>query len=517
MTTKYIRIGVVGIGLVLALILGTAWLVEHPLRELLVKKINLHLKGYRVELRRLDLHPFGLSADLEGIGLVNVKQPEPVILKVPTLTAGIRCKALLRGRLVIDVQIDDPRLTIDRKNIRGEVEDEIPLEKKGWQEALSRTVPFEINRLDISDGKVSYTGKGDVQPLVVDKIDFRAGNIRNIQNPDTPYPSEIDLSGRVFGDGSVAFKGRADFLAPGLPALKGRLELKRIVLDLLGPLAEGSRIAIDSGTIESLRVDLESNPSVRRIHLLEATIDDLKSSYVTPGGNNVLAAEIEKSAGTKKKSGPKMVVRVDTLTLAGANIGFINHKTDPDYRVFASDVQLEVNHLNDDPKKEPATVRLRGAFMGSGNMAVYGTFRPRKNDFDLRLAIQGTPVTDMNALLKAYTGLDAASGLFSLYSNVSVHDGRIDGYVKPLLRSIEMLDSRQDRDENLFNKIYEGAVDVLTELLENQPRDEVATRTDLSGKLENPDADTLETLLNLVRNAFFDAILPGFGPQQDPD
>ncbi|MGA6926185.1 MAG: DUF748 domain-containing protein, partial [Desulfosarcina sp.] len=403
--------------------------------------------------------------------------------------------------------------TIDRKNIRGEVEDDVPLEKKGWQETLSRTVPFEINRLDISEGKVSYTGKGDLQPLVVDKIDFRSSNIRNIQNPDTPYPSEIDLSSRVFGDGSVAFKGRADFLAPGLPALKGHLGVDKVPLEHLGPLVKGSGVSIDRGTIQTLRVELEYNTSVRQIHVLEATISDLKSSYVYSGGNNVLMAEIEKSAGPKKKGSPEMDLRVDKLALSAADIGFINRKTDPDYRVFVSDTRLEVEHVKekDGQQKEPMTVRLRGAFMGAGNMVVYGTFRPRKNDFDLRLAIQDTPVTDMNALLKAYTGLDAASGLFSLYSEVSVHDQRIDGYVKPLLRNVEMLDSRQDQDENLFNKIYEGAVDVLTELLENQPRDEVATRTDLSGKLENPDANTLETLLNLVRNAFFDAILPGFG------
>ena len=50
-------------------------------------------------------------------------------------------------------------------------------------------------------------------------------------------------------------------------------------------------------------------------------------------------------------------------------------------------------------------------------------------------------------------------------------------------------------------------------LLENTPREEVATRTDVSGPLENPQTSTWQTVINLVKNAFFKAILPGFEKQ----
>jgi hypothetical protein len=47
-------------------------------------------------------------------------------------------------------------------------------------------------------------------------------------------------------------------------------------------------------------------------------------------------------------------------------------------------------------------------------------------------------------------------------------------------------------------------------LLENPPRDEIATVTTVSGKLENPQTSTWEAILGLIQNAFFKAILPGF-------
>ena len=50
----------------------------------------------------------------------------------------------------------------------------------------------------------------------------------------------------------------------------------------------------------------------------------------------------------------------------------------------------------------------------------------------------------------------------------------------------------------------------MAKLLENKPREEVATLTEISGPLENPQTSTWQTVVNLVKNAFFKALLPGF-------
>jgi hypothetical protein len=46
-------------------------------------------------------------------------------------------------------------------------------------------------------------------------------------------------------------------------------------------------------------------------------------------------------------------------------------------------------------------------------------------------------------------------------------------------------------------------------LLENFPRDEVATTADIAGPLDNPQASTWQVVVTLIQNAFFKAILPG--------
>jgi hypothetical protein len=47
-------------------------------------------------------------------------------------------------------------------------------------------------------------------------------------------------------------------------------------------------------------------------------------------------------------------------------------------------------------------------------------------------------------------------------------------------------------------------------VLRNRPRDEVATVVPITGEISDPDTSTWGTLVGLVQNAFFEAILPGF-------
>jgi hypothetical protein len=55
----------------------------------------------------------------------------------------------------------------------------------------------------------------------------------------------------------------------------------------------------------------------------------------------------------------------------------------------------------------------------------------------------------------------------------------------------------------------ERVVNVVGKVLKNRQREQVATVVPISGPLQNPKAETLETVLGLVQNAFIKAILPG--------
>ena len=150
--------------------------------------------------------------------------------------------------------------------------------------------------------------------------------------------------------------------------------------------------------------------------------------------------------------------------------------------------------------------------MGNGATQINGAFRPetKSPDFDLSVRIWKTQVKSMNDLLRASGGLDVVSGVFSLYCEMTVKNGSIDGYLKPLFKDVQAFDPAQDQDKGLLKKIYENIVDLAAKALKNTPRGEVAAKADLSGPVENPKASTWELVVTLIKNAFFEAVLPGF-------
>ena len=75
---------------------------------------------------------------------------------------------------------------------------------------------------------------------------------------------------------------------------------------------------------------------------------------------------------------------------------------------------------------------------------------------------------------------------------------------------MDVYDARQDQHKSAFRKVYERVIGGVAKLLENTPRDEVATKTTISGRLDKPKTSTAETIVRLIQNAFFQAILPGF-------
>jgi hypothetical protein len=160
----------------------------------------------------------------------------------------------------------------------------------------------------------------------------------------------------------------------------------------------------------------------------------------------------------------------------------------------------------------PATLDMKGRFMGTGDTHVFGTFRPetKSPDFNVNVAIKDTDRRAMSDLFRAYGNLDIQAGSFSFYSELKIKDDRVNGYVKPLFKDMKVYDRRSYQEKSLFHKLYVGLVGTLSKLLENRTRKEVATKTNISEPLETPGTNTWAVIVNLIRNAFIQAILAGF-------
>lgn len=501
----------------LLVVLLLAWLVssliEGPLRRKMEKDMNASLKGYNASLGAVDFHPLGLSVTVRDLVIRQNAHPEPPVADFPYLYAHVHWRAVLHGRLVAEFALREPRIHINLTQLRAEAKSEVPVEERGWQEAAQAIYPLKINLLTIEDGDVVYIDEDPKRPLHLSEIQLEASNIRNVASPERTYPSPFSLAAKIFGTGEATIRGSADFLAEPHPGARAELAVKNVDLDYFRPVLSRFNVIMGKGVF-SADGRVEYAPEVKTVHLRSLTALNLRMDYVHAA--ETAAREEKRVAKTREaakevSNKPDTLLLIDDLHLTG-QLGVVNKATDPSYRLFLDNLDLRLTNLSNQFSHGEARARLQGSFMGSGATQIAAAFRPETNgpDFDLDVKIEGTRLAALNDLLRVYGNFDVAGGSFSLYSELHVKNDQIDGYLKPLFKDMDVYDRRQDKDKNLFRQMYEGLVGGVMNLLKNQPRQQVATRADLSGPVENPRASTWQIIVRLVQNAFLKAILPGF-------
>lgn len=499
--------------LILAAIAGL-WLVNRELPAFIERKLNANVEGYHFSVGQATLSPI-LSLEIRQLTMTQIDHPEPPVAQVPRWRLSIQWSQIFSGVLVSDYVIARPTLHITLPQAKQELGEDVPIHEKGWREAVYSFYPIKINEFKVEDADVTYVDQNPSKPLHFTHLNFLARNIRNIRSPNDSYPSDLDLDGNIFGSGRIVMKGHANFLAEPHAGINADLALQHVALEPLLPVTGRYNIHIHGGVLSADGHLEYSAEGTTEATLKTLTIEGARVDYVHTPETTVKETQTGKVAVKTAKNlqnKAETLIRIDHGEIKNGEFGFVNKAAEPPYRVFLNDGQLTLENISNHLTEGSGAVKLTGSFMGSGDTVISGTFRPERKspDFDLNIKIESTQMRAMNDLLRAYGNFDVTAGLFSVYSELSVKNGRTEGYIKPLFKNMKVYDARQDHEKNLFRQVYEGLIGGIAKLLENTPRKEVATRTDISGSLENPQTSTWQTVVNLVKNGFFKAILPGF-------
>lgn len=505
----------VGIPLVLALVLyGASYLLDEPLRSNMEKELNRDLKGYSVRLPGLHVQLIGLSLTLKGLTVRQQAHPEPPVAYFPIVKASIQWRGIFVGKLVAEFTLDRPKININLQQLSSEAASKVSLKERGWQQALEDIYPLKINTLKIHDASITYIDQDPKQPLVLSHLNLQAANIRNIHLPDQVYPSSFHLDTAIFDSGHGTVDGAANFLAQPYPGVKGRILLEKVPIDRLNILTARSNLSIHGGLLRASG-EAEYSLKVKNVHLEDLTIQGMRMDYThsqsTAGAEKKRAAVVGKTARNLSNE-RDLLLRADQVSLIGCTLGMVNEAARKPYRVFLAETDFHLSNFSNQFAQGPAQARLKAKFMGSGSTTAAATFRPEKAgpDFDLSLKIGQTQLTTMNNVLRAYGDFDVSAGVFSLVTELHVRNGRITGYIKPFFKDMKVYDRRRDGERGLGHQMYEMLIGGAASLLENRSQQEVATRARISGPAGNPETSTWQIIGQLIKNAFFKAIIPSF-------
>ena len=132
--------------------------------------------------------------------------------------------------------------------------------------------------------------------------------------------------------------------------------------------------------------------------------------------------------------------------------------------------------------------------------------------FDLNTELKNTNLVKLNEFLQAYAKIDVNKGTFGAYAEVAAKEGRFIGYIKPLIKDLDIV-GKEDRDDNVLRKLWEGMAGTASQVFRNQEKDQLATRIEFSGTVENPHTSVWYTIVDILRNAFIHALQPAIDNQ----
>jgi hypothetical protein len=503
-----------GIAFILIGVFIASFFLDGIIRPRLEAKMNASLKDYHVTLAHAHLQLLGYTLTLRDLTVEQLAHPRPPVAVFPIMRFQIHWTALLFGRVVANVLLWHPRLHIDEAQFATERKERIPLRQKGWQDALQNVYPFKINRFVVDNGEVVYLEAGETRPLRLAHLNLVSDNIRSIQEPNHPYPSWLRASAVIFDRGKLSLEGRANYLMKPFPGIEARYTVTDVPMDAVTTASHHINVVITGGTFASDGF-IEYSPRVTNIDVHNVTFDRIKVTYIhRPETKKAEVKRIEVAGKTVKKETNRRAVNitVEELDIKRSILTFDDQNRNPPFKLFISDTDLKIRHLGNHLTQGPAQLTLNGKFMGSGATHINGTFLAAGEgpEFNLNIAIENTDMTSLNPLLRAYGRFDVAQGRFSLYSQLGVKNGNINGYVKPMFSDLVVYEYQKDKNKGVIDQAKHMLLDTAGHVFKNRETQKVATQVSISGTLKNTNVSTWDAFVEVVENAFVKTILPGF-------
>lgn len=206
-------------------------------------------------------------------------------------------------------------------------------------------------------------------------------------------------------------------------------------------------------------------------------------------------------------------ITLNEVRVLDGKVAFRNYTSEPPVDIAATDVNASLYNLTNVANvsgERVADFEGTALLLGHAPLEATVVFDPFKNfeDFELRVRATDIELRQLNDFSSAYGKFDFNAGNGDLVIEADAEDAQLSGYIKPLLRDVDVFNWQQDvesDDKGFFRSIWEALVGGGETVLKNQRRDQFATRVELSGSVRQQDVSGVQAFLAILRNAFIQA------------
>lgn len=196
-----------------------------------------------------------------------------------------------------------------------------------------------------------------------------------------------------------------------------------------------------------------------------------------------------------------------------SRITFQNFDAEPAVDIQARDIEALITNLTnvkDRDGQRVATAKLNAKILGNASIEAQAHFDPFDfNDFIFAAEVQQIDLTRVNNLTAYYVNVDFASGHGSIFAELTAREGKLSGYVKPLLEDVDIVSWEQDvkqQGDNPLQLLWEGALGFIKTLFTNSKTKQFATQIDIEGTLDEAEIKSWKAVFGVIRNAFVEAV-----------
>ena len=206
-----------------------------------------------------------------------------------------------------------------------------------------------------------------------------------------------------------------------------------------------------------------------------------------------------------------MPLSINRCEINRGKVQYIDEHSHPKVDIEMNRIHLLAQNLRnsyDSTSVLPASIDAN-ASVYEGTLDFHAKANPLADapTFDMSAELKNTNLVKLNDFFKAYAKVDVNRGRFGLYTEVAAKEKKFAGYVKPIIKDLDVL-GHEDRKDNIFQKAWEGIVGAVGEVFENQKKDQLATKIPFQGNLDKPETNIWAAITTVLQNAFIQALQP---------
>ncbi|MBK9730133.1 MAG: DUF748 domain-containing protein [Chitinophagaceae bacterium] len=211
-----------------------------------------------------------------------------------------------------------------------------------------------------------------------------------------------------------------------------------------------------------------------------------------------------------------MPIKINRFEINNGSIHYIDEGSSPKVDVALTDAHIVATNLQnsyDSAEVLPSGVTADAhVYEGTFNLGMKLNPLADQATFDLNARLENTNLVLLNDFFKAYAKIDVNKGRFGLYTEVAAKNGKFTGYVKPIIKDLDVLGA-EDKNDSFLRKLWEGLVGLAGQILENPKKDQVATKIPIEGEMSDPNIHVFTAIVEVLRNAFVQALFPAIDQQ----